>query len=378
MLQPEAAGEMGSYDVVIVGGGIAGVAAAWQLALKGGARVLVLEREPLLASHASGRNAAIYRQLEHEPIGSQLALRSGQLLSALEEDEPLLRRTGSLLIADLPELCALQSLGRELGVAAELVGARAIAELVPSLRGGEARHALRIPDDGVLDSHALITRLVRDARLGGAEFQTGAEVVGVTTDEQRVTGVRLRNGEHISTAVVVLAAGAWTAGLARDANAHVPLKSFRRHLALLEVDQPPGPGSPVVWRLDDELYFRPESGGLLASPCDEEEWAAESPTCSQDVMECLARRLPLLAPAFSDARIRRAWAGLRTFSSDRLFVAGEDPRWTGLFHLSGLGGRGMSCGLALGELVAGLVFGADHALAAELSPTRWATRSAHS
>lgn len=361
---------MRNYEVVIVGGGIAGVAIAWQLALNGGARVLVLEREPLLASHASGRNAAIFRQLDHDRIGVQLAVRSGELLAELESDGRLIRRTGSLLVGEQQALDPLSAIARELGVAVQAVDANALYQSVPALAGGEVRFGLWVAADGVLDTHALIESLVRLARGAGATFRTDAEVVAITADADHITGVQLADGSRIAAHSVVLAAGAWAGALARGCGCDLPLQSYRRHLALLEVDGAVAPGGPVVWRLDDELYFRAESGGVLASPCDEEVWEAGVPPSSADAWVSLAERLPRLAPGLSDARLRRGWACLRTFSSDRLFVAGEDPRRRGLFHLVGLGGRGMSCGLALGELVAGLIHGKDHPLAAELSPAR--------
>jgi glycine/D-amino acid oxidase-like deaminating enzyme len=131
-----------------------------------------------------------------------------------------------------------------------------------------------------------------------------------------------------------------------------------------------GPGSPVVWCLGDELYYRPESDGVLACPCDGEPWTPELPPPSPAALELLARKLAASAPRLSDASVRRAWACLRTFAPDGAAVVGADPRLTGLFWLAGLGGHGMTGGLAAGELLAAAVMGQSHPLASALAPAR--------
>ena len=129
-------------------------------------------------------------------------------------------------------------------------------------------------------------------------------------------------------------------------------------------------GSPVVWNLDDEVYFRSETGGLLASPCDETPFEPCLPPTSLDALEVLGEKLQRLSPRLADCSVRRSWACLRTFARDRQFVAGVDPRLAGLYWLGGFGGRGMTEGLAAGEVLACVMDGEEHPLAAELSPAR--------
>lgn len=165
---------------------------------------------------------------------------------------------------------------------------------------------------------------------------------------------------ELRAAHLVLAGGAWNAELGASLGAPAPLSPLRRHLALLETGTA-AVGGPVVWRLDgDEAYYRPESGGVLASPCDETAWPPSTNVPSDArALVSLGERLATLAPALADSRVRRAWGCLRTFAPDRQFIAGPDARLAGLHWCAGLGGRGMSCGLALGEVVANALVGRE-------------------
>lgn len=122
------------------------------------------------------------------------------------------------------------------------------------------------------------------------------------------------------------------------------------------------------WRLDDEVYFREESGGVLASPCDEDAWPASVPPCDLRTLESLATKLGRLAPRLGSASVRQAWACLRTFAPGRMPVARADPKVSGLFWLAGLGGSGMTVGVAAGEIVAACVRGEEHSLASARAP----------
>jgi D-arginine dehydrogenase len=332
-------------DVAIVGGGIAGLSVAQALA--GTHRVRLFEREALLAAHASGRNAAIFRPLELDATSAALTRESLRVLGELLDPLPL-RPSGLVLCA--ATRAALQPLAEVAArdaVQAEWLEGAALTARLPVLERGEVRHALWVPGGGVLDIHAVTSALASAARRAGAELSTGSTVASIEVRDGRVQGLCLHDGTRLACGAVVLAAGAWSATLGAAIGAPLPLQPLRRHLVQLTVRAPLGAEHPVVWRVDDELYFRPETGGVLASPCDATALDPQGePPVERAELERLADKLARTAPSLAEGTVRSHWACLRTFAPDRELVVGADPRVQGLHWLGGLGGRGM--GVAIG------------------------------
>ena len=350
-------------DLIIVGGGVAGLSAAALLAPH--LRVLLLEREPLLSSQASGNNAAIHRPLEQDALSARLARRSRELQAALL-GPGLHTATGLLLVSETSSaVAALAAIAAREQVRHQVLDVAGLCARAPALAGGAARHALLLLDGGVIDLHGLTSGLARVARASGADLRTHVAVARVTHAAGRITGVALADGQTLSAPRVVLAAGAWSATLAAASGFDLPLTPLRRHLVQLRAAQPLATG-PVVWRLEDEVYYRPESQGILASPCDETPWPAEHPPSDPSALVALTQKLERLAPEFTSAAVQRSWACLRTFAPDRELVAGADARVTGLYWLAGLGGRGMSVATAAAELLAESVL--ERPLASDASP----------
>ncbi|MEZ4220114.1 MAG: FAD-dependent oxidoreductase [Polyangiaceae bacterium] len=351
-------------QIVVIGAGIAGLSAAWALSRRGH-DTTVVEMEPLVFAHASGRNAAIFRPLEHAPWVSRLALRTRKLLDELFDDEPWLYQRGLLLVAQAEAaLSPLKDIAASEGVACEALDEVELHRAAPELRGGRARHALWVRDAGVVDPHTIGMRLRRALADRGSNVHTRTRALRIALDNDHVRGVELQ-GQRLDADAVVVAAGAWSSSLAA-----LPLTPMRRHLALLHSAATPVADHPTVWDVELETYYRVESGALLASPCDETAWTAESPPRDPAALELLAQKLAQLSPALASARVRTSWACLRTFAPDRQFVVGADPRVAGLHWLAGLGGAGLSAGVGLGELLASGMEGDMPSWAAALSPAR--------
>lgn len=356
--------------VAIVGGGIAGLAVAYHLARDGAARVTLVEREPMPATHSSARNAAIFVGLGSPPWGD-LSRRTRELLDALLGREHWLRPSGFVFVAGEEALLHEElALARTAGVAHALLDRGALESWLPPLAGGLARAGLSLPEAGVLDIHAITSWLFNAARSAGARTILAREVARVQVHAGRVRGVELAGGETLDADAVVLTPGAWAAALGASCGAPLPLQPLRRHLAQLDPPKPVDEDGPTVWALGDEVYYRPESGGVLASPCDEVPWPPSLPPTDNAALEILADRLGRLSPELGQATVRRAWACLRTFAPDRRPVVGADPRVSGLYWLAALGGSGMSVGVGAGEVIATLVAGRDHPLRPVLAPDR--------
>jgi glycine/D-amino acid oxidase-like deaminating enzyme len=362
-----------STDVVVAGGGIAGLAAAWALSRREGLRVALFEPEPMLATHSSARNAAIWLPCDDDATTPALALRSAEIMDELIGREAWLTPTGAIVTsASEPPLAEVERGAERTMLATDRIGIDEARRFSPMLAGGAATDAVLVPDAGTLDVHAMTRGLERAAVEGGVAIHLRLGIRRVIQRDGRVSAVELDDGARIATEHVVIAPGAWAAALGETAGAPLPVTPYRRHLAQLDTD--PRARGPIVWHAGaDETYFRPESGGVLASPCDETPHAPCLPPVEPAQIDDLARRLVAAAPGLANARVRRAWACLRTFAPDRELVIGEDPRVRGLFWLAGFGGRGMTVAPAAGELFADLFSGKKHRFAVLTSPARLLT-----
>lgn len=354
--------------VVVIGAGIAGLSTALGLA-RAGVRVTVLERGDTVFSGASGLNAAIYRPLEDDAVMTSFAQRNARLL-----DELLGHRTawldarGLVLAGDTKVVRRLAAEAARAGLVAQPWAT--VGERVKVLEGGSAEAGLWLAAGGVMDLHRIARALELACRKLGVEFRFGVEVTGLSSFRGARWALTTKGAPEQLGDAVVLAAGAQAGRLAAMAGSKVGVTSYRRTLALLE------PASrlhvrQVVWDVSTQVYLREESGGVLASPC--EEVATEpnvTPTVAQHALAMLAEKLAVVTPALANAGVRRAWAGLRTFSFDRLPLIGADPQVAGLYWCTGFGGAGMTTGLALGAAAARAVLGGrtSKAIAARTAP----------
>ncbi|MET0287242.1 MAG: FAD-binding oxidoreductase [Polyangiales bacterium] len=358
-------------SVVIVGGGIAGLATAWHLAELGQTDVLLLEAEPALATHASGRNAGIFLPLEENTTATWLAARARDLLDCRIGTSWLSAHGVALAARGSEALEELRFGARRLGVYHERWSGEEVATKLPSLRGGECGEALFLPLAGVIDTRLILARMRRWAVGAGVRIVTDARVEAIDVKKGQVHGVQLAKG-GVRADRVVLAAGAFGGALGKAAGSELILTALRRNLVQLKGNELPAANTPVVWRVDAPIYYRPEAGGLLASPCDEHVAEAGVPGPDASAFEEVRAQLRLLAPSLTEGlALDHGWACLRTVTSDRELAAGPDPKVRGLHWCAGLGGRGMTVGAAAGEVVARLLLGLAHPLSRPLSIDRF-------
>ncbi len=354
--------ERSTYEVVIVGGGIAGASLAYFLAEGGLGDVLILEREENLAVHSTGRSAATLSVIDEVPTLQDILVASAPFLRSPPpgfSEHPVLRVTGALSVfaeeawesvqAGIPAL-----LGQ--GLECEAVSSAACAELVPLVDPTTFAGGLLVPGDGRLDVHEILSSYLRHARAAGAELRLGAEVEAFLTEGGRSCGVVV-SGEEIRARLVVDAGGAWAGKLAQKAGAsNIPLRPHRRTIITFPWPEGVDPsGWPFFASEAHEVYFAAEGGDVLLSPMDEEEMEPCDPSPDEEVVAAGLERLGRLAPRLVPRTLRRSWSGLRTFSPDRVHVVGEDPHLPGFFWLAGQGGCGIESSPLIGGVAADLI-----------------------
>ena len=346
-------------EVVIVGGGFAGAATAYALGEAGVGDVVLVEREAGFGYHASGRNAALGRQLVEDERFTDLTARGAAFLRdppAEFSEARLWRPVGSLLLADDEgEVEAMCRRAERRGIACERMSMAAASARVPYLGGAPGAGGIYVPGDGVIDVHALLMGFLRGARRRGVRLALGCEVVGVEREGERLR-VFTERGAVLARCVVV-AGGAWAAQVAALAGARDPgLVPIRRHLFVTEPIADLDPELPFVWHLGaDEFYLRPEGSGLLLSACDEQASEPGAVATEPEALEELAEKLARVAPRLGSIGVARSWACQRTFAPDRRPVIGWDRDVPGLFWVAGLGGHGATSSYAIGAEAAAAI-----------------------
>lgn len=359
--------------VVIVGGGIAGVAAAAFISET--CEVVLLEMERTLAYHTTGRSAALF-VINYGGQGTRpLARASRGFFESPPEGStefPLLSKRGTLWIADerqRPHLLEIYEEGTASGAGSELIESTAALEMAPVLRPEVVSAALWEPSGMDIDVAGLHQAYVRIARRNGTNIRTNSAVRSITP---RGSSWEVTTDEGTEACdAVVNAAGAWgdvVAGLAGvEPIGLVPM----RRTAFMVPGSPAYSNMPLVIDADHTYYFKPDGTQLLCSLAEE---TPDVPRDAKPEMEDVALAIERINEATTlDIRtVNSQWAGLRTFAPDRDLVVGEDPTAPGFFWLVGQGGMGIATSPAYGALIGALVTGReipDHLLESGVDPS---------
>jgi glycine/D-amino acid oxidase-like deaminating enzyme len=354
-------------DFLIIGGGIAGISAAARLAPLG--TLTLLEAESAFAHHASGRSAAMYEPRYGLPPVVELSLAGGDFFRG----EPgLLAPRGLMIVADAVEYPAFvrDVAGMDMDV---IPVAEAVAR-VPILNAAAIDHAAHADHAWDIDTDLLLQGFARTARAHGARLLTSAEVTEILRTPQ---GWRVTSHQGVFEARLLIdAAGAWADRIAAMAGVRpIGLAPKRRSMARIALPAGQDPARwPMIFGAGESWYAKPDAGALIVSPAEED--PAEPHDAWPDDMvlaEGLARyEAKVTAPV---TRLIASWAGLRSFTPDRVLAIGHDARDPQFFWLAGQGGYGFQTSPAASALVADLIAGRPPALpaatVAALDPRRF-------
>jgi glycine oxidase len=324
--------DRGTYDVVIVGGGVIGLCSAWRLA-QGGARTIVLDRaEPPAGATrvAAGMLAPIGELAFGEPELLRMSIAAAEIypdfVAELEAASGLgsgYARHGALHIAldrdEAAELRRVHDLQRSLGLGAEWLPPRRCRELepglTPSFNGG-----VHAPEEAAIDPRRMAVALLAALAGEGVEVRSGIDVVAPILDCERLGGVRTGSGEELRAGHVILATGAWAGAeswlpeLARP-----PVRPVKGEI--LELRSPDG--APPCERIvaSERVYLVPRPDGRLIVGATTEERGFDATVTAGGVHELLREAYRLL-PDVAEMELVEAMAGLRPGTPDNLPLIG--------------------------------------------------------
>ena len=362
---------MTNYDVVIIGGGIIGSAAAYFLARSGSAgRIAVIEPDPSYARATTPQAAGGVRQLFSVKENIQMSRMSLDFYKSFDREMALdgyqpdinFREQGYLFTVTAEGEETLRknhALQTSLGVRAELLDQDQLKARFPSIGGDDVALACYSGDDGWIDPHAALMSFRKCAEHLGVTYLK-ARVMQLESHARQVVSAELDNGEKVDGGIFINTAGPWAAQIA----------------AMLDVDLPVQPMCRVqhFWLCDEELeelplvkdesgmFFRPEGGGFAGGcPSFDIEPGFVDDIYRGFFADYFERVIwPLVAtrvPKFESIKLQRSWAGhyAQNLFDGNMIIGNFSPRHDNIITACGFSGHGImhapAVGRALSELV---------------------------
>ncbi|HEX7662057.1 MAG TPA: FAD-binding oxidoreductase [Pseudonocardiaceae bacterium] len=351
-------------EVVIVGGGLEGTAAAWALASRGVTDVIVCERDTV-ASGGTGKSSGVVRC--HYGVSS-LAAMANHALDLFENAREILgtdigfHQTGYVVGVgpeNVEPLRASLADQRAVGVRTEEIDRAEVAKLWPVADLDDFAAFAWEPRGGFGDAYSTAQAYAAAARREGVLIRQGTKVTEIIVRGERATGVKLADGSVIDAGTVVVAAGPWSVPLLAAHGIDLPIRIHRAQLVLVDphVDLR---AAPVFSDLVSLQYIRPEvSGEILFGnsdlstlhPADPDSYANRA---DEDFLEVAVGKMAHRFPGLTEATVSSSYAGCYDITPDFNPVISETPI-AGLIAAAGFSGHGFKISPSVGTLIADLV-----------------------
>ncbi|WP_197375213.1 NAD(P)/FAD-dependent oxidoreductase [Mycolicibacterium baixiangningiae] len=354
-------------DVVIVGGGLEGAAAAWALAERGVTDVVLAERHTVGAG-MTGKSSGIVRC--HYGVSS-LAAMANAGLEVFENPQKYLgeaaddigfRQTGYVVGVGEQNVDAMRkslAAQRAVGVQTEEIDAAEVAEMWPFADLEPFAAFGWEPRGGYGDAYQTAQAFAIAARAAGVRVRQSTAVQSLVTDGERVTGVKLADGGEISAETVVVATGVWTRPFLAQHRIDVPIRVVREQIVLIDPGVALGP-VPVFSDLVSLQYIRPEPDGTVlfgnSDLADNEDTDPDNylNRATDDFVDITVEKVGTRFPGFPDASITSSYAGCYDVTPDWNPVISRTDL-DGLVIAAGFSGHGFKIAPAVGRLVADLI-----------------------
>ena len=362
-----------NYDVAIIGGGAIGSAIAYFLSsdptFRG--RTVVIERDPSYARASSALSASSIRQQFSTPENIRMSLYSVAFMREIDRHLAIDDTSGASVDIGLTEggylylaTAASEAVLRDNhaiqvaeGADVALLRPDELAARFPWLSlNGVVLSSLGVSGEGWFDGYGLMQAFRRKARALGAAY-VAAEAVGIEVVGDRVTGVRLADGDTIECGVLVDAAGPWARDVAALAGVILPVEARRRCVFGFDARRTL-PGCPLIVDTSG-IWFRPEGESFIcgtAPPPDEDDDSLPLTVDHRQFDEQLWPALAARVPAFDAIKPLNSWAGYyETNTFDQNAVIGPHTELTNLLFAAGFSGHGIQHAPAVGRAIAELI-----------------------
>ena len=349
-----------AYDVVIVGGGVHGLATAYELAKRGVRDVAVIERS-YIGSGASGRNTAIIRSNYRTPQGVAFYDESVKIYEGLSTElgfNVLFSQHGHLTFAHtelaIAGLRVRAETNQLMGVDSRVIFRDEIRKLVPALDLSDRPRfpvlaALYHPPGGIIRHDAVVWGYARRAHELGVDIHQYTDVTGIHVADGRVTGVQTSAGP-IKTPTVVNATAGWATTIADMVGVRLPIVT---HPLQALVTEPLKPFlDPVLVSATLHVYISQTDRGELVIGSEIDPYASYSNRSTLPFLESSASHVLDLLPSVAGVNVLRQWAGICDMSPDYSPIMGPVPDVAGFILDVGWGTYGFKAGPVSGRRIA--------------------------
>jgi sarcosine oxidase, subunit beta len=352
-----------SYDVVVVGGGSHGLAAAYYLAQLGITAVAVLEKS-YIGSGAAGRNTTILRSNYKTPEGARFYDASVKLYEGLSREldfNLLFSQCGHLTLAHSDRAMFVMTNRAEVnrlnGIDSRLIYPDEIKKLAPAMQVDNPhavypiQGALYHPPGGIIRHDAVVWGLARGADRGGAEIHPYTEVTGIERSNGRVSAVQTNRG-RVNTGAVLNCTAGWSSQICDMAGVELPITT---HILQACVTEPLKPLLDVVIVSSQmHVYISQTDRGEFLMGAEIEPWTTYRMQGTLNFVQEVSRHTLELFPQLERARMLRSWAGLCDLSPDYSPILGK-TEVEGFHVSSGWGTYGFKAAPIVGRTLAELV-----------------------
>jgi len=344
--------EVKSAQTVIIGGGIIGLAIAYNLA-KMSHKVIVVEKT-YIASQGSGRNAGGVRQQGRLPAEVPIVMEATKMWDTLSEElgvDTEFRRTGNLFLAttdaELEAHHIMSERIRKQGLNVYVVDEKEARRIVPALKEGVCKGGSYSPTCGMANPLFTTLGYGAKARSLGVEIMEYTDVTDIRTINNRVDGVVTDKG-YIKCDRVVIAAGSWSPALGKMVGIDIPITPCRNQMMVTE------PIPPLVkpFLLTGTCYCnQTKDGSMIIGNVDPEDYCLGN-SANVNEFKISARNMINYIPQLANVNAIRTWGGPLDLTPDDMCMLGNIDEVEGVVLACGFAGHGFAIGPIIGKLLA--------------------------